>query len=78
VADSTSVNLFKLVVSALRFQHGRTRILTDNLNFPSDLYVLQSVIDLLEKRHHLEVVPSANSIHGPAAELQAMLDEQTG
>src|SRR5215470_2138637 len=33
VADSTSVNLFKLVVAALRFQHGRSRIVTDNLNF---------------------------------------------
>src|SRR5215471_2479161 len=51
VADSTSVNLFKLVVSALRFQRGRSSIVTDNLNFPSDLYVLQGTIDLLDKRH---------------------------
>lgn len=33
VADSTSVNLFKLVVAALRRQRNRTRILSDNLNF---------------------------------------------
>src|SRR5579863_8595937 len=51
VADSTSVNLFKLVVASLRFQHGRLRILTDNLNFPSDLYILQEAIDLLDKQH---------------------------
>src|SRR5690606_29369424 len=40
VADSTSVNLFKLATAALKAQSGRTRILTDDLNFPSDVYVL--------------------------------------
>jgi kynureninase len=77
VADSTSVNLFKLVLAALRIQRGRSRILTDNLNFPSDLYVLQGAIDLLDKRHQLDIVPSPDNIHGPASELQARLDEQT-
>ncbi len=77
VADSTSVNLFKLVVAALRIQQGRSRILTDNLNFPSDLYVLQGAIDLLGKQHHLDILPSPDDIHGPIAELQARLDSQT-
>ncbi len=77
VADSTSVNLFKLVVAALRIQQGRPRILTDNLNFPSDLYVLQGAIDLLGKQHHLDILPSPDDIHGPIAELQARLDSQT-
>lgn len=76
VADSTSVNLFKLVVAALRAQSGRTRILTDDLNFPSDLYILQGAIDLLDKQHHLEIMPSVDGIHGPAIELQAALDDQ--
>lgn len=76
VADSTSVNLFKLVVAALRVQQGRTRILTDNLNFPSDLYVLQGAVDLLGKQHRLEVLPSPDDIHGPVAALQAQLDDQ--
>ena len=77
VADSTSVNLFKLVVAALRTQHGRSRILTDNLNFPSDLYILQGAIDLLDKQHRLDILPSPDGIHGPVAELQARLDSQT-
>jgi kynureninase len=77
IADSTSVNLFKLVVAALRIQHGRSRILTDNLNFPSDLYVLQEVIDVLDKQHQLDIVPSPDNIHGPVTELQARLDNQT-
>jgi kynureninase len=77
VADSTSVNLFKLVVSALRFQRGRTRIMTDNLNFPSDLYVLEGVIDLLDMQHQLHIIPSPDDIHGPVTEIQARLDSQT-
>ena len=74
LGDATSVNLFKLVVAALRHQRGRTRILTDNLNFPSDLYVLQGAIDLLGNQHRLEVIPSPDGIHGPAAALAAALD----
>jgi kynureninase len=75
VADSTSVNLFKLVVAALRIQQGRTRILTDDLNFPSDLYILQGAIDLLGQ-HRLEVLPAPDGIHGPVAALQAQLDDR--
>ncbi|HEY3228038.1 MAG TPA: kynureninase [Roseiflexaceae bacterium] len=77
VADSTSVNLFKLAVAALRAQDRRTRILTDDLNFPSDIYVLQGAIDLLGQRHGLEIVPSPDGIYGPAADLRARLDEHT-
>jgi kynureninase len=76
IADSTSINLFKLAVAALRKQQGRSRILTDNLNFPSDLYILQGVIDLLGKQHQLEVLRSPDDIHGPAAALLSQLDEQ--
>jgi len=77
VADSTSVNFFKLVVAALRYQQGRTHILTDNLNFPSDLYILQGVLDLSGLQHSLQVVPSPDGIHGPVAELQALVSTQT-
>jgi kynureninase len=31
-------------------------------NFPSDLYVLQGIIQLLGNRHHMELVPSADGI----------------
>ena len=74
VADSTSVNLFKLAVAALRARPGRSRILTDDLNFPSDLYVLQGAIDLLDKRHRLEILSSGDGVYGPVDELQARLD----
>ncbi len=76
VADSTSVNLFKLAVAALRYQRGRRRILSDTLNFPSDVYVLQGALDILDQQHTLELVPSADGIHGPEEELCAALNEQ--
>lgn len=79
VADSTSVNLFKLAVAALRLlrdQPQRTRILTDDMQFPSDLYILQGAIELLGGRHTLEVLPSPDEIHGPADALCAALDER--
>jgi hypothetical protein len=65
VSDSTSVNLFKLVVAALRMydaSRGRTRIVSDVFNFPSDLYILQGAIDLLGNRHELVLMPSADTV----------------
>lgn len=47
VADSISVNLFKLVCAALDMRPGRKRLITDADNFPSDIYVLQGVERLL-------------------------------
>ncbi len=77
VADSTSVNLFKLAVAALRYQQGRTKIVTDDLNFPSDLYVLQGACELLGEEHEMTRVASGDGVHGPVEEIQANLDERT-
>jgi kynureninase len=43
VGDSTSVNLFKLLGAALDARPGRTMILSEQGNFPSDLYVAQGL-----------------------------------
>ena len=47
VSDTTSINLFKLTMAALTLSPKRKRIITDTMNFPSDLYVLQGCIQLL-------------------------------
>jgi len=53
VSDSTSINLFKLSAAALQLRPQRTKIVTDALNFPSDLYILQGLVQLLGGRHEL-------------------------
>jgi kynureninase len=47
VADSTSVNLFKLLAGALALNPGRRVIVTEDDNFPSDLYIAEGVAALL-------------------------------
>ncbi len=42
-ADSTSVNVFKLVAGALALRPGRKVIVTEPGNFPTDLYMLQGL-----------------------------------
>lgn len=43
VADSTSLNLYKVLHAALDLQDGRTEIITDIDNFPTDLYIIDEV-----------------------------------
>jgi kynureninase len=47
VADTVSVNLFKLLVGALSLRPGRRTIVSEHGNFPTDLYILQGLRDLL-------------------------------
>ena len=59
VADSTSVNLFKLLAGALRLQPERHFILTETGNFPTDLYIAQGLIELLDGKYALRTLPRA-------------------
>jgi kynureninase len=47
VTDATSINIFKLAVAALQARPNRKKIVSDVFNFPSDVYILQGIIDLL-------------------------------
>ena len=47
IADSTSVCLFKLLAAAVRARPGRGTIVTQQANFPTDLYVAQGLADML-------------------------------
>jgi len=69
VADSTSVNLFKMAAGALSLRPGRTTILSETGNFPTDLYTLQGLAALLGERALLRAVAPQ--------ELVAAIDEDT-
>ncbi len=73
VADCTSVCLYKLVVAALRARPGRTRIVTDDLNFPSDHYVLQSAIRGAGEGYRLDVLRSPDGITLPLEQVEQSL-----
>ena len=66
VADSTSVNLFKLLVAALRARPDRRVILTETGNFPTDLYIAGGAA---------EMVPGAVVKAVESAEVEAAIDE---
>lgn len=76
LADSTSVNLFKLASAALAARPNRQEILTDDLNFPSDLYVLDSAAQASSGRR-LRILESIDQVYGPELQLQQALGDQT-
>jgi len=67
VADSTSVNLFKLLIAALRLNSDRRTILMEARDFPTDLYIAQGVADLMGEDYECRMVPTD--------EILAALDE---
>jgi kynureninase len=56
VADSTSINLFKVLAVALRLNPRRHLVLSERENFPTDLYIAQGLIGLLDRGHELRLV----------------------
>lgn len=77
VGDSTSVNLYKLAYGTLSFQKGRTEILSDDLNFPSDFYVLQGLIKSHFQDHALNILKSEDGIHAPLDALKTSVNNNT-
>ncbi len=77
VADSTSVNFFKLVMAALAARADRPAVVTDDLNFPSDLYLLQGALRLAGTGRRLVRVPSADGLTVPLEALQQAITPET-
>ncbi|MCA1756115.1 MAG: kynureninase [Bacteroidales bacterium] len=77
VCDSTSVNLFKLLSASLRLQKGRKKVVSDTLNFPSDIYIAEGAIHNAGLGHRLCLAESENSIDIPFSRLEALIDEDT-
>jgi len=78
VCDSVSINLFKLASAALSLRPARTKIITDTLNFPSDLYILQGLANMLGGRHEIVRIGSTDGDITPdLAALESAIDENT-
>jgi kynureninase len=77
VTDSTSVNIFKLAMAALAARPGRHKIVTDDLNFPSDLYLLQGAARLVGAEYRVQVVHSTDSLTVTPDQLAAAIDADT-
>jgi kynureninase len=78
LTGSTTVNLHALVATFFRPEGRRTKILADELNFPSDLYALASQLRLrgLDPSEHLVLAKSADGRTLDEADLiAAMTDE---
>lgn len=61
VSDTTSINLYKLALAALAYRPEKKRIVTDTMNFPSDLYILQGVVEMLVRRPASNERPASNN-----------------
>ncbi len=78
VSDSTTVNLFKLAGAALAARPERPTLVSDAMNFPSDLYTLQSVVRGAHEGAALKVVPAGADGVAPDSEaLTEAIDEAT-
>lgn len=50
VADSTSVNLFKLLTALVQMNSDRGDIVTETANFPTDLHIASAIAEMFGKR----------------------------
>lgn len=65
VADSTTINFYKLVHAALALRPTRRQIVSERVNFPTDSYVLQGIAATRDSGYTLTVVDSADGITIP-------------
>lgn len=77
VSDSTSVNLYKLIHAALKFQKGRKKIVSDVSNFPTDLYILQGIINDFGNDYKLILAQTKDETSINLNDLKAKIDEDT-
>lgn len=77
VGDSTSINFYKLAFATLKVQESKSKIISDSLNFPSDIYVLQGLIEQQFENHSLGIIESENGITISNEAIAEALDENT-
>lgn len=76
VTDTTSANIFKLLVAAVRLKTDHHKIVTDELNFPSDIYMAQSVASMFPN-HKVIIAKSKDGLRFTPKDLQVEIDSDT-
>ncbi len=61
-ADSTSINIFKLLSAGLKMRPGRKVILSEAGNFPTDLYMAEGLVSLLGGEYSLRLMDKAENL----------------
>ncbi len=77
VSDSTSVNLYKLAHAALKYNPGKTNVVSDVFNFPTDLYILQGLLKEFGPGYHLSLAESNDGISIDLEDLKEKIDKNT-
>ena len=77
IADSTSVNLFKLFVGALKYNAPRRKIITDNVNFPSDLYILKAAAEVTGTDFEIISLPPTDEFSVTLDTFEEVIDDDT-
>jgi kynureninase len=82
VGDTLSIKVYQAVASAVEMRPGRKIVLSDNGNFPSDLYMADGLLKSFKQGHELKVVdPEAvadNITEEVAAVMLTHVDYRTG
>jgi kynureninase len=69
VSDSTSANLYKLVVAAMQARPGRTVVLSEPGDFPTDLYMIEGALRTLGGGRRLALRPTGEIMAALGAEV---------
>ena len=56
LGDTLSIKVYQALSSALELQPDRKKVLSDNGNFPTDLYMARGLLKTLDKGHELVIV----------------------
>lgn len=77
ITDTTSLNIFKALAAAIRIQQQaapqRKVIVSERDNFPTDLYMIQGMIDLLQQGYEMRLIDDCLSLEQAVGEDVAVL-----
>ncbi len=73
VADTTSINLFKALAAASQINRDRSILLSEVGNFPTDLYMMQGLVQLSNGQLKAKIVPTEQLLESLSEEVAVLL-----